>query len=241
MVPHADSSPPWATAGASARSHHEAIARIVSHFAWRNHYHRNYARFKLLTDPLYRAIFDQLKECSPLPLTDLGCGLGLNGMYLRQRGWPAAYRGIDFDQRKIGLGNEIMQRHYGPDCVIELGDLRDPRASTPGHVALLDVLQYFDREQQGRILDATVQNLAPDGRLLIRAALRKRGWRFRMNQCCDWFARGVFWMKSPPKHYSDRDEITAQLKERGLEGEFQPLWGRTPFSNWLGVFHFQAP
>jgi hypothetical protein len=43
-------------------------------------------------------------------------------------------------------------------------------------------------------------------------------------------------MKSPPLHYPEAEEIESVLRGAGLEGSLNPLWGRTPFNNWLGVF-----
>ena len=44
-------------------------------------------------------------------------------------------------------------------------------------------------------------------------------------------------MKSPPTQYPRKEEIESLLAAAGLQGSLQPLWGRTPFNNWLGVFH----
>lgn len=215
------------------------MAAVTALFPRSAHYHRNYSRAKLLTDPLYRAVWEQLPPAPPMPLTDLGCGLGLNGFYLRQRGWPGAYHGIDFDRRKIELGNRLLQRGGGSGrapFTLDVGDLRDHQPGVRGHVALLDVLQYFTADQQHALLKRATRAVAPGGLLLIRATLRHPGLRFRINQTCDWFARAICWMRSGPVHYASADDLTALLVPLGLQGEFQPLWGRTPFCNWLGVF-----
>ena len=218
--------------------HRPAVAAVTSLFPWRCHYHRHYSRAKLLTDPLYRAIWEQLRPVPPMTLIDLGCGLGLNGLYLRQRGWTGGYLGIDFDQRKIDLGQRLVERggadrdHFN----LRVGDLRQYEPDSCGHVALLDVLQYFTPGQQQQLVRRVAAAVAPGGLLLIRATLSRPGLRFRINQACDWFARGVNWMRSQPVHYASGDELTEWLGACGLQGEFRPLWGRTPFCNWLGVF-----
>jgi len=224
--------------------HRAAVAAIACQFPPRARYHRHYSRCKLLTDPLYQSVWEQLRTAPPLVLADLGCGLGLTGMYLRQRGWTGGYHGIDYDSRKIRLGRHLVERHYsgGPQepFTLECGDLKDWAGTAGGHVALLDVLQYFNATQQRELLDRCVQAVAPGGLLVIRATLRCRHPRFRVNQACDWFARAVNWMRSPPVHYARGEEIAGQLRAHGLEGDFTPLWGRTPFCNWLGVFRRTA-
>jgi hypothetical protein len=43
------------------------------------------------------------------------------------------------------------------------------------------------------------------------------------------------WMKSPPVWYPQRQQIEDTLRDAGLRVNFQPLWGRTPFNNWLVI------
>ena len=90
-----DAARPPANADESAR-----IARIAARYARREH--RWYARGKLRWDPVYRAVAP-LFEQSSRPLLDVGCGLGLLGQYLRERGFRARYLGVDLDTRKMDL------------------------------------------------------------------------------------------------------------------------------------------
>ncbi|PYQ62286.1 MAG: hypothetical protein DMF58_02195 [Acidobacteria bacterium] len=59
---------------------------------------RSYVRAKLATDPVYDAAFECLRG-SELPVLDIGCGVGILGMYLRERGFTAPIVGIDHDAR----------------------------------------------------------------------------------------------------------------------------------------------
>src|SRR5439155_22672256 len=86
---------------------------------------RSYARTKLRTDPVYRAVFDRLRD-SNAPLFDIGCGVGLLEFYLRECGFDGAITAIDHDERKIAKAREIGQ-HY-ENLEFALGDARDPIA-----------------------------------------------------------------------------------------------------------------
>ena len=44
------------------------------------------------------------------------------------------------------------------------------------------------------------------------------------------------WIGAMPRDYPDRTTVCDLLAAQGLHGRFEPLWGRTPFHNWLGVF-----
>jgi len=73
-------------------------------------------------------------------------------------------------------------------------------------------------------------------KLVIRSTLRKRGWRFRVTQSGDLIAKATMWMKAAPTHYPGEESIRASLERAGLVGECRPLWGKTPFSNYLLTF-----
>ena len=76
----------------------QIAARIAQRFRKRSH--AGYARGKVRYDPAYAAVAGWI-GADETPLLDVGCGLGLLGLYLRERGWRGAYRGLDFDSAKI--------------------------------------------------------------------------------------------------------------------------------------------
>jgi hypothetical protein len=39
-------------------------------------------------------------------------------------------------------------------------------------------------------------------------------------------------MNAMPRYYPNGEGLRARLREAGLEVEFTPLFGRTPFNNW---------
>jgi hypothetical protein len=43
-------------------------------------------------------------------------------------------------------------------------------------------------------------------------------------------------MKGSPIRFSSVDEISKTLESAGLKGTSRPLWGKTPFNNYLFVF-----
>lgn len=77
------------------------------------------------------------------------------------------------------------------------------------------------------------------GLIIIRNCLNDGSWRFAVTQGGDWLAKKTFWMRDHAHSYPKRYEIEGILSREGFEGGFQPLWGRTPFSNYLGVYEKQ--
>jgi len=199
-----------------------------------NHLQRGYVRGKLAGDPVYAATAT-LVAGTALPLLDIGCGIGLLGLYLHALGHARPYLGVDHDARKIAAGQQAVQR-------AGLGALMNLRhadvAELPpmyGHVALLDVLHYLPAERQPTLLQEAARHLAPDGCLIIRNVLREPNWRFHATRVEEFFLRTSGWIPGGAQHYPSAGELRAPLQDAGLHVHIEPLRGRTPFNSYLIV------
>jgi SAM-dependent methyltransferase len=189
---------------------------------------RSYVRAKIATDPAYDAIFEAVSS-STLPLLDVGCGVGILGLYLRSRGFTSPILGIDHDARKIGIARQVAASD--PTLSFEVGDARSPRNSS-GNIVLLDVLHYFADDDQKKIL----RNVAASGEtVLVRDGLRDRSLRYRLTYAQEAFARMGGWLKAERLNFPTRQTI-----EQSFNGSFQremkPMFGHTPFNNYLFIF-----
>ncbi len=193
-----------------------------------------YARIKILTDPLYGGVCREL-QASGNPLLDIGCGLGILALYLRERGWDAPCVGIDYDKRKIDEGNKLIAFGGYKDIKLIQGDARIDLPEHHGDVAILDILQFFDPDQQEELLRAAAKKVRPGGKLIIRSGLRKKSLRFFVTWLGDIFAKVTFWMKAAPTHYPTGGFFRTVLEDEGFTVEIRPLWGKTPFNNYLIV------
>lgn len=213
----------------------ELARRIAARLRWP--WHRDYARAKLRFDPAYAAVAD-LVAGGTTAVLDVGCGFGLLGFYLRERGFRGAYRGVDFDAPKITEARRIALGHR-IDLVFDDGDAN---ALPPfaGHVVLLDVLHYLPAADQQALLREAAARVAPGALLIVRNVLRDRSWRFRATVCEEWLAHAVRWMRSPPRHFPARAEIEEPLRAAGLDIDVRPLWGSTPFNSFAIVARRQA-
>jgi hypothetical protein len=102
-------------------------------------------------------------------------------------------------------------------------------------VAILDVLQYLPAPAQKRLLEDVIAMLTPDARLVIRTGLVDGSRRGLVSRIGDRAANLVGWMQSTPRFYPTADDLRAPLEDAGLQVTIEPLWGRTPFNNWLVV------
>lgn len=212
-----------------------AIARAFLPDRWYgNRYDYYYTLAKLRTDPLYPGVLAALRG-SDAPLLDLGCGLGLLAHALHADEQALPYLGVDIDADKIARARRIASRtglqHAGFD-VLDLG------AGLPAHsgsVAILDVLQYLTRDRQDELLAAVARMLVPGARLVLRTGLGDDTSRGRTTRITDRLAHTFGWMQEIPKQYPTRERLLARLQAAGLSASFEPLYGNTPFNNWLVV------
>lgn len=213
-----------------------AIARaFLPARAWGNRYDYHYTQAKLRTDPLYPRVIGELRGGS-LPLLDLGCGLGLLAHALRADGQDGAYLGLDVDAAKISRANRAAGQAGLADvrfAVAELGGA--PLPPHAGAVALLDVLHYLPATEQLALLAQAATRLAATAPLVIRTPLAGDDPRGRLTRLTDRVGHLSGWMRTAPRDYPSRDDLLAALADQGLQASCTPLFGNTPFNNWLLV------
>ena len=227
-----------ARAGVASAFDAATAARIATAFR-SNHWYGNqtayfYTRTKLRIDPLYPGVIGALRGCGA-PLLDLGCGMGLLAHALRDAGLGMAYRGVDIDAPKIAQAKRAATNAGLRDVAFEAMDLAERMPAHHGSVAILDVLQFVSPAAQAAILDAAVAMLAPGARLVIRTGLDDGSARARTTRRVDVLSRALRWMNAGPQAYPSPDELRARFDAAGLASTFSPLYGRTPFNNWLVV------
>jgi len=189
---------------------------------------RIYVRSKIKADPVYAAVFERIRDRGE-PLLDVGCGVGLLAAYLRARGFRAPIRGLDHDERKVGIASSVI-----PEATFGVADARTA-IDAEGTVVLLDLLHYFRAEEQARILESAAKNATI---VIIRDAIRDGSWRYRLTYLQEAFSRLVRWLRAERLHFPTRDDVMRPFGS--FDAEVVPLYGRTPFNNYLFVFRRSA-
>lgn len=192
---------------------------------------QGYVRWKVRTDRAYSAARDVLSG-RRRPLIDVGCGIGLLPLYLREHGHAAPITGIDFDERKIAAARKAAQGYAA--IQLRIGDAREP-LPRDHDIVLLDILHYFDAASQQTILG----NAARAGDIVvIRQGIRDGSWRHRLTAFVDGAARVLRWMKAERLNFPSRAEVEGAFAD--FDGEVRPLWGRMPYNSYLFVFRRRA-
>lgn len=197
-------------------------------------WNRQYTRSKILSDPLYGGVYQELKD-STNPLLDIGCGLGIHALYLRECDWNNPVVGFDYDERKIEEGLQLIKDGGYKNITMSQGDARVDLPEHHGDVTILDILQFFDYDQQENLLRIAAKKVCTGGKLIIRSGLKGKNLRFFITWLGDMVAKCTFWMKAAPTHYPTAEFFQTVLEDEGFEVEVRPFWGKTPFNNYLIV------
>ncbi|MBS7458246.1 class I SAM-dependent methyltransferase [Coralloluteibacterium stylophorae] len=206
----------------------------IAHAFLPDRWHYHYARSKLASDPLYAGVLGAL-DGAAMPVLDLGCGIGLVAHYAQAHGRALDYRGVDNDAGKIAQAQAGAARVGLAGARFEVMDLARAFPAHRGSVLLLDVLQFLPAAAQAATLERIAACLGPGARLVMRTGLRDGSWRAGVTRAADLASHAIRWMRSAPGSLPTRRGLEARLGELGLEARFTPLWGRTPFNNWLVV------
>lgn len=189
---------------------------------------RSYVGAKLARDPVYEAVLPHVMERGE-PLLDVGCGVGVLEMFLRERGATMPIVGLDSDAKKIAVARQLA-----PDGVTY--HLGDALTLPPFHgtVVLLDLLHYLTADEQQRMLLQALDRSS--GLVIVRDAVRDGTMRYRITVAEETFARAVGWLRVPRLEFPSVEQIVAPFHARGFEVSVAPMWGRTPLNNYLFVF-----
>jgi 2-polyprenyl-3-methyl-5-hydroxy-6-metoxy-1,4-benzoquinol methylase len=212
------------------QDHESACAQVTSLF--RGSWLKGYVRGKLRIDPMYEVVFESLRGSS-LPILDLGCGIGILPYYLRQRGLQSRIIGVDWDARRIAVAQQVAQAYNQLSFIHQ--DARTP-IQFHGHMVMLDLLHYINDDDQRRLLDTVAANIAPGGVAVIRQCPRDSSYRFKFTNVVERLLRALHWHKVSTINFPTRETIAKPFRARGFTEEILPMWGGTPFNNYLFVF-----
>lgn len=215
----------------SAADPFEAISRAYQVGPWL----RGYVKGKLRGDPVFDAARSSVEQLM-LPVVDLGCGLGLLGMWLRAHDINVPYRGCDLGGWKIVAGNKAAQRLGLSDFMLEEADMCRFPLESPRIVCAFDVLHYLPAADQEMLVLRLAGAARQGSVVLLRTGVRGCGWRTFATTTEEWWTRLTGWIRGGRINFPQLDELVATFEREGCRVDGQPLWGKTPFSShWLRV------
>lgn len=226
------------------------LAAASAYYRPAGQFARQFARVKLKSDPVFRAILAQGLLAGRERLLDLGAGQGLLAAFLLAarschaserlgawpRGWPAppdfaSYVGIEINPQEVRRARRAFALDTLARVQIVHGDIRDVDYGTPDAVVILDVLHYNDYASQERILARVRAALVPGGLLLMRIGDADGGLGFTLGKAVDQtvaLARRGRWVALQCRGLT---EWLCLLQRQGFATRSVPMSEGTPFTN----------
>lgn len=223
----------------------KAVERVATRFAApnspvpreRTRFH--YLRAKLLGDPVAKLVANIAGDRPNIlgSVLDVGTGRGQLPLLLIELGRAANVRGFDWDEAKIAAAQRAAARcddgMARADATFVCADARTARFDFADTVLAIDVLHYFTPDEQDAILDRAASAVLPGGRVLVREADTRRGWRSLMTLTEERIFTFLRFNRGERVCFRSASETAARLEAGGLRCTIRPAWGRTPFSNVL--------
>jgi SAM-dependent methyltransferase len=209
----------------------ERIASVFPGSRWL----KGYIKGKLNTDPVFNKALATLKHRRGR-IIDLGCGLGLFALWLREHGCLLPVLGCDLGHWKLQAGMQAAHRLEFKEIELVYQDLTEIPLASASVICAFDVLHYLPQIRQN-ILVKSLAVAARNGTLvLIRTGVRGLGWRSTLTLIEENWTRVTGWIRVGEVNFPDLAPLIAAFEKEGCSVKAEPLWGKTPFSSyWLEV------
>jgi predicted exporter/SAM-dependent methyltransferase len=154
----------------------EHLRRTVLRYRHLPGYPRVFARFKIMTDPMFAELQKYIQN--PRRMIDIGCGYGIPATWLLEIYPQARVFGLEPDEERVLIAN----RAIGSRGSIQVGrapDLPEVEGSVD-YVLMLDMLHLINDEELQLVLKRIYDKLEAGGTLLIRATIpsdKKVPWK----------------------------------------------------------------
>ena len=221
-----------------------ALAKNIASGFNRGRWLQGYIKGKLLADP----VFDTALEVAlghTGRIVDLGCGLGLLGLWLRAHDLDAHYKGCDLGGWKIEAGRQAADKLGFLNLQLIEGDLLELPLLRGDMICAFDVLHYLPENFQSRLVHRLVEAAQNGSVVLIRNGMKGCGWRSYVTIVEEWWTRISGWIQGGEINFPHLAKLVTAFENGGCNVECKPLWGRTPFSSfWLKIsapLESQAP
>jgi SAM-dependent methyltransferase len=208
--------------GGNSTTHQDSIERALQAAAARyvgaRRHFRWYAFLKYRMDPCYREIGQRVGRDSFT--VDLGTGLGMLPVFLGMLGERRRVLGIEWDPERIRCGLHASRGLSGVEMV--QGDLHTSPIPACDVITLIDVLHYYEADQQEALLKRCREALKPGGRLLLREGDGDRTGGARWTRVVENWATRLGWNRGPMVRFRPISELRTTLVRLGFhvtEGE----------------------
>ncbi|MBN1416217.1 MAG: 1-acyl-sn-glycerol-3-phosphate acyltransferase [Bacteroidales bacterium] len=191
--------------------------RLIRNYIYKGPVLEWYTRIKLSLENNYAYLHDRIPRDAKI--VDMGCGYGMISYMLSFTSDQRTLLGIDYDSDKIELANNCISKNDRIHFVaadVTTYDL--PHADV---FLLSDVLHYIPEDKQEQLLIRCIDQLNPDGIILIRDADKDLQKRHRGTRYSEFFSTRFGFNKAINKKlfFFSGKKITDMAKKYNLQVE----------------------
>ncbi len=190
-----------------------SIQRTVKRYASAHPRDRAYVAVKLRTDPVLRQL--QAMPGSFGTVLDAGCGRGQLSLSLLDLARADAVRGFDWDERKVS----VARRAAHGEAEFTTGDLTRAEFGVADTILLMDVLHYLTLDEQDEVLTRAVRACTKSGRILVREADARAGFRSWLTKTFEHIGKTVGYNRGHKLSFRSRGEWLSLLESKGCRCE----------------------
>jgi predicted exporter/SAM-dependent methyltransferase len=195
----------------ASRQHWLRVTRRYRHM---EPYPRLFAKFKILLDPMFPRLASFLH--SPRHVIDIGCGYGVQAVWLLSLFPSAKVYGIDPDPKRVRIAN----RAFGDRGSATVGKAPDLPAASPDQVdtvLILDMIHLISDDELRLTLQRLYHKILPEGRLILRTTVpspKRVPW-------LRWIEESRLKMLNLKPHFRSSEEVMALISEAGFRVELK--------------------
>jgi uncharacterized protein len=166
---------------------------------------------------------------------DVGCGYGILSNYLALSDLESHVKGIDIDADRISKANQTTGTRK--NIVFEVGDFMRSDLTQFNTVVAIDLMHYFDFDEQHRIINKVGTALTSGGIFILRQPDTAPKWRY----CWTYMHEFIMVKSTITKtnnrkiYFSSSKSIISVLEENGFEVTIYPNKAMFPYSDTIFV------
>ncbi len=173
-------------------------------------YPRLFARFKILTDPMFPRLADFVRP--GWKIIDVGCGYGAPAAWLLAAYPDLKFLSCDPNRERTRVATRILGKQGEVlTCTAQDLPLENKKADA---ILLLDILHYLSDQELLKFLDRSRPVLRPEGRLIIRATVPREGFSLLR-----FVEETKLRFKEVKYHFREREQCIRILKDAGFKEE----------------------
>ncbi len=180
--------------------------KLIANYIYKTPVLEHYTRIKTLLEKNYE-IFNNIIP-KKAHITDIGTGYGYMPYMLNFVSKERTFTGIDYDCTKINTAQNNISKNDNLNFIC--GDALELEFEKSDVFTILDVLHYMPKEKQKALIEKCMQNLKPNGQIIIRDGNSEMKKKHKGTKLTEFFSTKLFKFNKTQYgqlHFTSKKEI----------------------------------